>query len=81
MNDVTTYTRRENARCAGVAAGVPAERIKITVHKSDGKVRFGWREVDPGTNGDMNRPGFSGGSKSRKDWSHGKRQQSEPLFT
>ena len=29
----------------------------------------------------VNRPGFSGGSKSRKDWSHGKRQQSEPLFT
>ena len=29
----------------------------------------------------MNRSGFSGGSRSRKDWSHGKRQQSEPLFT
>lgn len=49
MNNVTTYTRRENARRAGVAAGVPAERIKITVHESDGKVRFGWREVDPGS--------------------------------
>ena len=30
---------------------------------------------------EVNRSGFSGGSKSRKDWSHGKRQQSEPLFT
>ena len=29
----------------------------------------------------LNRSGFSGGSKSRKDWSHGKGQQSEPLFT
>ncbi len=30
---------------------------------------------------ELNRSGFSGGSKSRKDWSHGKGQQSEPLFT
>lgn len=29
----------------------------------------------------VNRSGFSGGSKSRKDWSHGKGQQSKPLFT
>ena len=36
-------------------------------------------EADNGVG--VNRPGFSGGSKSRKDWSHGKRQQSEPLFT
>lgn len=42
----TTYTRRENARRAGVEAGVPAERIKLTVHKSDGEVRFGWKEVE-----------------------------------
>lgn len=54
MTDVTTYTRRENARRAGVEAGVPRERIKITVHKSDGEVRFGWKEVDPGS-GDTGR--------------------------
>ena len=48
MDEMTTYTRRENARRAGVAAGVPADCIKITVHKSDGEVRFGWKEVEPG---------------------------------
>jgi hypothetical protein len=52
--DEATYTRRENARRAGVAAGVPAERIKITVHKGSGEARFGWKEVDP-SNGDMGR--------------------------
>jgi hypothetical protein len=62
MNDVTTYTRRENARRAGVAAGVPAERIKITVHKSGGKVRFGWREVDPGTSDDTGQVQRRGGA-------------------
>lgn len=48
MDEMTTYTRRENARRAAVAAGVPADRIKITVHKHDGEVRFGWKEVEPG---------------------------------
>jgi len=43
--EATTYTRRENARRAGVKAGVPAQRIKITVHKRNGEVRFGWREM------------------------------------
>ncbi|MGX0876318.1 hypothetical protein ACSSV4_000995 [Roseovarius sp. MBR-154] len=27
MDEMTTHTRRENARRAGVAAGVPADRI------------------------------------------------------
>lgn len=48
MDEMTTYTRRENARRAGVAAGVPADRIKITVQKDNGEVRFGWKEVEPG---------------------------------
>lgn len=39
-----TYTRRENARRAGVAAGVPSERVAITVHKNGDEVRFGWKE-------------------------------------
>lgn len=47
MQEITTYTRRENARRAGVEAGVQAERIKITVHKNKGEVRFGWKEVAP----------------------------------
>lgn len=47
MQAITTYTRRENARRAGVEAGVPAERIRITVHKNKGEVRFGWKEVAP----------------------------------
>lgn len=61
MATMTTYTRRENARRAGVAAGVPTEHIKITVHKSDGKVRFGWKEVDP-SSGDTGRPQRRGGA-------------------
>lgn len=39
-----TYTKRENARRAGVAAGVPTERVAITVHKDGDEVRFGWKE-------------------------------------
>lgn len=39
-----TYTRRENARRAGVAAGIPSERVAITVHKDGDEVRFGWKE-------------------------------------
>ena len=49
-----TYTRRENARRAGIDAGVPVERIKITVHKGNGEVRFGWKEVEPAS-GDTGR--------------------------
>ena len=57
--DQTTYTRRENARRAGVKAGVPAKRIKITVHKRCGEVRFGWKEADPegGDTGRLQPPG------------------------
>lgn len=61
MATMTTYTRRENARRAGVAAGVPRERIKITVHKNDGEVRFGWKEMDPGGD-DKRRPQRRGGA-------------------
>lgn len=39
-----TYTNRTNARRAGVAAGVPAELVQITVHKNGDEVRFGWKE-------------------------------------
>lgn len=39
-----TYTRRENARRAGVAVGIPKARVQITVHKIGDKVRFGWKE-------------------------------------
>lgn len=40
----TTYTKRVNARRAGVAAGIPSERVAITVHKNGDEVRFGWKE-------------------------------------
>ena len=49
MDMTTTYTRRENARRAGIAAGVPRERVKITVHKADGEVRFGWTDIGDDT--------------------------------
>ena len=41
---MTTYTRRENARRAAVAAGLPKERVLISIHKSGNEVRFGWKE-------------------------------------
>lgn len=41
-----TYTKRENARRAGVAAGVPAEQVEITVHKNGDEVRFGWKAME-----------------------------------
>lgn len=41
---MTTYTRRENARRAAVAAGIPKNRVVITVHKNGDEVRFGWTE-------------------------------------
>jgi len=44
--ETKTYTKRENARRAGVAAGVPAELVEITVHKSGDEVRFGWRQME-----------------------------------
>ena len=44
--ETKTYTKRENARRAGVAAGVPAELVEITVHKSADGVRFGWKAME-----------------------------------
>ena len=44
--EAKTYTKRENARRAGVAAGVPAELVEITVHKSADGVRFGWKAME-----------------------------------
>lgn len=42
--EAKTYTNRNNARRAGIAAGVPSNRVQITVHKNGDKVRFGWKE-------------------------------------
>lgn len=39
-----TYTRRENARRAGVAAGIPSERVALTGIRTGDEVRFGWKE-------------------------------------
>lgn len=44
--ETKTYTNRNNARRAGVAAGVPAELVKITVHKNGDEVRFGWKAME-----------------------------------
>ena len=44
--ETKTYTKRENARRAGVAAGVPAELVEITVHKNGDEVRFGWKQME-----------------------------------
>lgn len=41
--DQKTYTKRTNARRAGMQAGLPRELIEITVQKSPEGVRFGWR--------------------------------------
>lgn len=46
MEQAKTYTKRENARRAGVAAGVPAELVEITVHKNGDEVRFGWKQME-----------------------------------
>ena len=45
--EAKTYTKRVNARRAGVAAGIPSERVEITVHKNGEEVRFGWKETAP----------------------------------
>lgn len=42
--EVKTYTKRTNARRAGVAAGVRSELVEVTVHKQRGEVRFGWKQ-------------------------------------
>ena len=44
--EAKTYTKRTNARRAGVAAGVPAELVEITVHKNGDEVRFGWTQME-----------------------------------
>lgn len=49
--EAKTYTKRENARRAGVAAGVPVELVEITVHKDGDEVRFGWKAMEPGEQG------------------------------
>lgn len=41
-----TYTKRENAKRAAIAAGVPAELVQITIHKNADGVRFGWKAKD-----------------------------------
>jgi hypothetical protein len=41
--EVKTYSNRNNARRAGVQAGILSERVEITVHKNGDDVRFGWR--------------------------------------
>lgn len=46
MEATKTYTKRENARRAGIAAGVPAELVGITVHKDGDDVRFGWKAME-----------------------------------
>jgi len=48
--EAKTYTNRNNARRAGVAAGVPAELVEITVHKNGDEVRFGWKAKQPPAN-------------------------------
>lgn len=44
--ETQTYTRRENARRAAIAAGIPKELIKITVHKTTDEVRFGYASTE-----------------------------------
>ena len=44
--EAKTYTNRNNARRAGVAAGVPAELVEITVHKNGDEVRFALYDAD-----------------------------------
>ncbi|PLP98743.1 hypothetical protein [Cupriavidus pauculus] len=46
-----TYTKRENAKRAAIAAGVPAEVVQITVHKNGDEVRFGWKTKEAPVNG------------------------------
>jgi len=44
MEEVKTYTKRVNARRAGVQAGIPSEQVEITVHKNGDEVRFGFKK-------------------------------------
>ncbi len=43
---MTTYTKRTNAKRAGIKAGIPAEQVEITVHKIDGGVRFCFKKKE-----------------------------------
>lgn len=45
-----TYTKRENAKRAAIAAGVPEELVQITVHKNAEGVRFGWKAKEAAAN-------------------------------
>lgn len=45
MDATRTYTKRVNARRAGVQAGIPSELVEITVHKLPKGVRFGWKRA------------------------------------
>ena len=45
MDATKTYTKRVNARRAGVQAGIPSELVEITVHKLPEGVRFGWKRA------------------------------------
>lgn len=40
---MTTYTKRTNAKRAAIAAGIREDQVEITVHKENGKVRFGFQ--------------------------------------
>lgn len=44
--ELKTYTTRHNARRAGLQAGIPTERVVITVHKDGDEVRFGFADGD-----------------------------------
>ncbi len=46
MKQAKTYTKRENAKRAAIAAGVPAELVEITVHKNSDEIRFGWKQKE-----------------------------------
>lgn len=45
MDVIKTYTKRVNARRAGVQTGIPSELVEITVHKLPKGVRFGWKRA------------------------------------
>jgi hypothetical protein len=44
MTTSRTYSNRSNARRAGLAAGIKANQLKVTVHKAGNIVRFGFCE-------------------------------------
>lgn len=44
--EARTYTKRTNARRAALQAGMPADRVVITVHKQGESLRFGFVDKD-----------------------------------